>query len=308
MDVNTILIETTNSSIRLSTNETIGDMLQSLKQSESPNPSTFLLTLTSQSQTITNNEPLSDKERSNLNSYPHPYFSTITKKTLTKKTILDLQNMEDIIIFSPHPDDEILGTSTILYNSFKQNANIKVIYMTSGKSSARPELRQNEAILALNELGGSIKNTLFTNMPFYPKTDRPVTEEDYETIRELLRNNKANTVFVCADVYDPNATHRKCFDSLMKVLSVDQEFAKLKVYFYYSVWYWPQEDEYTHIVPYDYEIYKCKIKAMLEHKSQALTAFMGKDNRPFYQRASARDSQLGILNGFDFCEVFYEYR
>ena len=61
------------------------------------------------------------------------------------------------------------------------------------------------------------------------------------------------------------------------------------VFFYYSVWYWPKEGQYSHVLPYDYNTYKSKIYAMLEHRSQLEQKFMGSDPRPFYQRATVRD-------------------
>jgi len=84
-----------------------------------------------------------------------------------------------------------------------------------------------------------------------------------------------------------------------------KKFPDIKFYFYYSVWYWPKEDEYSHILPYKYETYKMKIYAMLEHKSQLANKFMEGDPRPFYQRATTRDGHYGQIHYSDFCEVYY---
>ena len=311
---NSIKIAIPNKTVSINSSDSIDDLIKTILGSSDnlEAKSDYIISINHKEKSTTINtfkqEDISEKD--SLNLIPHPYFTTIEKTQITTKQILDPSQLDNIVVFSPHPDDEILGTSSLLFNCFKLNKNIKVVYMTSGKGSADPDLRQKEAILGIKELGGHDfeRNLIFTNMPFYSRTDRNIEDDDYEFVRELLRSNKPDYVFLCADMFDPRQTHRKCFDCLFKVLNEDKEFKDIKVFFYYSVWYWPEEDEYSHIIPYNYEIYKCKVKAMLEHESQALTNFMGSDPRPFYQRASSRDSKIGIKYGYDFCELFYQYR
>lgn len=306
---NNLTISTKSSNVTLNTNTTLHEMLEVLKNSDKLQEiQDYILSITPKSNSITPliREDLVEKDI--FNSIPHPYFSKIQKHKIEKKNVLKTSQMDDIIVFSPHPDDEILGTCTLLHDGFQLKKNIKVIYMTSGKTAGDPFLRQKEALLSIKELGGEEKNLIFMNMPFYLTNDRTVTDEDYEVVREILRKQKPKFVFVCSDMFDPNTTHKKCFDCLFKVLSEDKEFADINVIFYYSVWYWPEEDEYTDIMPYNYTIFKCKVKAMLEHESQMLTNFMGNDPRPFYQRATSRDAKIGKKNGYEFCEIFYKYR
>ena len=243
--------------------------------------------------------------KADLEELTHPYFNNLKKKNISKSNgnknieILKLEKEDKILLFSPHPDDEILGACGLLYKSLSEKIDVKVIYMTSGKTAGGAETRQIEATNGIKLLGGTEENLIFTTFPFYDRKERNLELDDYEYARELLRTYLPTKVFICADIFDPNRTHKKCFDILTEVIK-EEEFQKINAFFYYSVWYWPEENEFSHILPYDYVAYKMKIYAMLEHKSQIETKFMGSDPRPFYQRATARSSRLFILFICDF--------
>ena len=251
-------------------------------------------------------EPFSKSEiisgRKELLKLTHQY--NFPKNSIQKQK-LEISEDSNIVVFSPHPDDEILGASGLLHHCFQKQIKVKVVYMTSGKTAGDPFLRQNEAINGIKILGGSENNVSFINMPFYDKKDRLITNDDYEYIKGIIDELKPSDVFICADIFDPNNTHYKCYEILVNLLK-GSEFDNVNKYFYYSVWYWPKENEYNYFLPYDYETYKMKIYAMLEHKSQLVNDFMGNDPRPFYQRATTRDKEFAKLNQGDFCEIYYK--
>jgi len=194
-----------------------------------------------------------------LKELQHPYFTSErffkTKTEQTTKTKLDLNKNDKILLFSPHPDDEVLGACGLLQKCYSEQIDVKVAYMTSGKTAGDPFLRQKEAINGISKIGGKEESLLFLNMPFYDRSDRVVTEEDYEYVRNVLRKYTPTAVYVCADLFDPNRTHKKCYEILLKILDEEKskEFEMISVFFYFSVWYWPEECEYTHILPYDFE-------------------------------------------------------
>jgi LmbE family N-acetylglucosaminyl deacetylase len=303
--------------IELKTNSSVNDFFLSLLQSKLPTDEThssnYIMKFdreTMEIKFVQKDELINGK--SDLEDLTHPFFSEMKKsqkvnQNQKKLEILPLEKNENILLFSPHPDDEILGACGLLYKCFQDKINIKVVYMTSGKTAGGAETRQIEAINGIKKLGGSEENLFFTTFPFYDRKDRIIQDDDYEYARDLLRQNKPSKVFICADIFDPNRTHKKCFEILTKIMTED-EFKNIKAYFYYSVWYWPEEDEYTHILPYDYETYKMKIYAMLEHRSQIETKFMGNDPRPFYQRATARDQSFGKTFNYDYCEVYFQLK
>ncbi len=223
--------------------------------------------------------------------------------TVKKKSILTLDKSDKILLFTPHPDDEILGACGLLYKCFNESYNIKIVYMTSGKGGGQSNVRKMEAIEGIKILGGTVENLIFSDIPFYDKKDRVVTDEDYDYVSKIIEEENPANIFICSDVFDPNKTHRKCYDVLMQIYN-SKKYENMKYYFYYSVWYWPKPTEYSHILPYDYENYRVKICAMLEHKSQLLNQFMGDDPRPFYQRAITRDNYFGKIHNYNYCEIY----
>jgi len=236
-----------------------------------------------------------------------------------------------VLIFSPHQDDEVLGTASLISKLITENIPFRVIYMTSGKGGGNTEVRKREAIAGVTVLGGSEKNCVFHDFPFYTKENRIVTEKDYEYMHNLFSQYKPTSIFICSDVFDPNYSHRKCYDILLHYLHnykhyisykdknieehpkseliykemINTEAWTFNVFFYYSVWYWPKENEISHALFYDFNVYKKKVCSMMEHVSQIENKFMGADERPFYERATHRDKWFGSKYGKNYSEIFH---
>lgn len=250
--------------------------------------------------------------------HTHPYFEKRNIESLgdTKSPIDSLfeDKSKKILLFTPHQDDEVLGASAVISKCFQNDVDLKIIYMTSGKGGGNSDIRKQEAIEGVKVLGGKNvdENLIFMSFPFYNEKDRSVTDPDYELMHQLLEKMAPTDIFICSDVFDPNRSHRKCYDILMKTiydykpLQVNQIKLTFDVYFYYSTWYWPKENEFNYYLAYDRDHYVKKVKSMLEHKSQIFNGFMGEDKRPFYERVTNRDSQFGKINGVEFCEIYYK--
>jgi len=150
------------------------------------------------------------KKDSNEASIKEISNSILKTKLLNEKNkqTLSFENTDKILVFSPHPDDEILGACGLIYKCFTESYNIKVVYMTSGKGGGQAETRKNEAIAGINKLGGSENNMIFTNMPFYEKKDREITEDDIIHATKIIEEEKPTSIFICSDIFDPNGTHR----------------------------------------------------------------------------------------------------
>jgi LmbE family N-acetylglucosaminyl deacetylase len=302
-------IDNKDSWFELDSKNTVDDVAESLRKCQTSRDKEFILSVNDQDieiKRLLKEDLFSGKDE--LSKLKHPYFATLDNIDTPKtKETLKVDKNDTILLFSPHPDDEILGASAYLRHCFVNGYNIKVVYMTSGKSQGGANRRQEEATKGIKLLGGTEENLIFCEMPFYNHPKREVSDSDYKYIDSIISENNPTSVFICADVFDPKATHWRCFDILMKLFSYEK-YSQLRKYFYYSVWYWPNDNEYTHILPYEFEDYKLKIYAMLEHQSQLENDFMGNDPRPFYQRATARDKQFGKLYNSAFCEVFYQLK
>jgi len=97
---------------------------------------------------------------------------------------IEIKKNEKIIIFAPHPDDEILGCSGLISSTLEKNGNIWIVYLTNGdhnqlvfklykkKPILNPsdyiklgEIRRKESIKATEILGVDRKNLIFLGYP-----------------------------------------------------------------------------------------------------------------------------------------------
>ena len=82
----------------------------------------------------------------------------------------EIVNNGKTIIFSPHPDDDVIGVGGIM-NMISNKDKIKIAYMTSGEGglpkSYPRDTREKEATLAVKILGYEKENIDFLSLPFY---------------------------------------------------------------------------------------------------------------------------------------------
>ncbi|MCX8082945.1 MAG: PIG-L family deacetylase [bacterium] len=91
---------------------------------------------------------------------------------------------EKILIFAPHPDDEVLGCAGVIQKAIKSNANVYIVYLTNGDHNQIPyrfyekklvlkpsayielgEIRRKESTKATGMLGIPSKNLIFLGYP-----------------------------------------------------------------------------------------------------------------------------------------------
>jgi glucosamine-6-phosphate deaminase len=195
---------------------------------------------------------------------------------------------DKIVIFSPHPDDDVIGLGGTLQKFNKQN--VTVVYMTNGshgydKSKYSHNPRIIEAILSLKVLGYKKSNTKFLELPFYK--EKTVTSKDFDIISDLLEELKPNHIFVCNDT-DPSKTHNKCY-SIIK----NSKFNKnLKyIWLYNSAWgNWNSmnlSNKNSNIncrCYFDQECFDKKKLSIMMHDSQDPPLVYYDDDRAFYDK------------------------
>ncbi len=106
-----------------------------------------------------------------------------------------IKSSDRILIFAPHPDDESLATAGIIKKAVEKNATVSVVMVTDGSGAASAkelskylqktnnsnttdlvELRHQEAINAMKELGLNENSLIFLN---YPDAGLRAMFEDY---------------------------------------------------------------------------------------------------------------------------------
>jgi glucosamine-6-phosphate deaminase len=188
---------------------------------------------------------------------------------------------DKIIVFSPHPDDDVIGLGATLQQL--NSKNVLIVYMTDGnggydhtKYSYNP--RKQEAILALKVLGYNRDNLTFLELPFYCHK-RSVSNKDSQVITDILNEYQPNHIFVCQDS-DPNKTHDRCYE-VIRNASFNQSLRY--VWLYDSAWGTNNPDINCSYL-FDEVQFRLKVLSIKMHDSQDPPMITNGDTRSFYER------------------------
>jgi glucosamine-6-phosphate deaminase len=257
-----------------------------------------------------------------------------------------------VIVFSPHPDDDVISMGGTLRKLHENENSMVVAYMTSGNiavfdhevrryldfmgrfardlgvfpssdgsplgslaarvessfagkepgdvdipevQDVKREIREAEAVSAVESLGIPRAACRFLNLPFY-QTGKvrkdPVGPADVEIILQLFEEVRPEVIFVAGDLSDPHGTHRQCKQAIEWALS-EYRGPRPEVWLYRGAWQeWPVHEADV-LVPVSREELRKKILAIFKHQSQKDVApFPGAyDEREFWQRVEARNTQ-----------------
>jgi glucosamine-6-phosphate deaminase len=256
-----------------------------------------------------------------------------------------------IIVFSPHPDDDVISAGGILYKLQQNENEILVAYQTSGNIAVfdhevrryldflrrtasefqidgerlgqliteaeeslqrkRPgevdieavqrmkrNIREAEAISAIEALGLDRSQAHFLNLPFY-QTGKvrkdPIGPRDVEITLRLLEDRRPEVVFIAGDLSDPHGTHRMCKEAIERALA-QYSGGPPEVWYYRGAWQeWPIA-EADIFVPLSREELRRKIMSIFRHQSQKDKApFPGIDDREFWQRVEERNQNTARI-------------
>ncbi|MDP8233941.1 MAG: PIG-L family deacetylase [Candidatus Saelkia tenebricola] len=200
-----------------------------------------------------------------------------------------------IIIFSPHPDDEVIGMGIGIRKIAERGGIFKVAYLTDGERGVsgngsdlkKKKIRRREAIKACSILGVREKDLEFLDLPFY-KTRVP-DSEDVEVVYDLLTTFMPDVVFVCIDK-DPNSTHKKAAQIIDEALI--QYDIKSIIYCYKSVWEDYNPAEVNFCVEFDEPLMELKLLALGEYQSQFKNPDFNTGSQGLLQRVRERDRKL----------------
>jgi len=284
---------------------------------------------------------------------PYPSVDVLNKTVFSRLAakICDnprLPHGQRIIVFSPHPDDDVISMGGTLRKLHENENHLVVAYMTSGNIAVfdhevrryldfvsrfhrevaplsdgrldeliariedalarkkpgevdirevqdiKREIREAEAVSAVESLGIPRSACRFLNLPFY-QTGKvrkdPVGPADIRIIRELFEEVRPEVVYVAGDLSDPHGTHRQCKEAIEKAL-LEYEGPQPEVWLYRGAWQeWPVHEADV-LVPLSREELRRKILAIFKHQSQKDVApFPGPyDEREFWQRVEARNT------------------
>lgn len=139
-----------------------------------------------------------------------------------------------VLLFSPHPDDDVIAAGLGLQHLNNQDVVLHVAYCVAGYNSVRdkylehvPEtsidlriektkVRENEAKRALEVIGLSEKHVHFLRLPFYDNNHghgrRIYDHSDVQIVADLIAKVRPDHIFMAGDLADPHQTHELCYN------------------------------------------------------------------------------------------------
>jgi glucosamine-6-phosphate deaminase len=232
-----------------------------------------------------------------------------------------------IVIFSPHPDDDVISMGGTLARLADQGHEIHVAYQVSGSYAVPDEIlkryrafaqgaatgaepvngeseiirqrgliRRLEAQAAARISGIPEDRLHFLDLPFYEKRNpsgRSIGDADLDKVKSLIEALQPHQIYAAGDLNDPHGTHRLCLEVIQRVwrsLAAKEWAATCEGWLYRGAWgEWPLH-EIDMAVPLSPGEVLRKRRAIFQHETQKDQAlFLGADQREFWQRVEARN-------------------
>ncbi len=164
-----------------------------------------------------------------------------------------------VIVFSPHPDDDVISMGGTIRRLIQQGNDVHVAYETSGNIAVNDDeylrfmsflkgyyqlagcvppdihvpvlkvkglIRRGEARLAASYNRIPEDHIHFLDLPFYEsgKIEKlPMTEMDVRIVQKLIAEIQPHQIFVAADLADPHGTHKKCTDAVLAAIDEEKQ-------------------------------------------------------------------------------------
>lgn len=173
-----------------------------------------------------------------------------------------LPRQKRILVFSPHPDDDVISMGGTLARLADQQHIVHVAYQVSGANAVSrdflarqldflheagpaigtlrlPEtveamapdlqrhlaacIRRAEARSAAAVVGIPAERCHFLDQPFYERPGRAWDADDVVIIRELLAGLQPEQIYAAGDLADPHGTHRLCLECIEAAIQAEKE-------------------------------------------------------------------------------------
>jgi len=235
-----------------------------------------------------------------------------------------------VLIFSPHPDDDIISMGGTFIRLAHQGHNVHVAFQTSGNVAVLDDVviqhmdaarelgfgdrlaevgkiiasKRPEARASCRSFGLEMDHVHFLNLPFYESggvAKLPRTQKDVDIIKDLIVKVHPNQIYMAGDLADPHGTHRVCTEAVLEALGQlkaegQSWLEEANVWLYRGAWMEWELERVDMAVPLSPDEVVEKRHAIFHHLSQKdIMPFPGDDPREFWQRAEDRNRNTAKL-------------
>lgn len=160
------------------------------------------------------------------------YFILLIAKTFSKRLVIH----DNVLIISPHPDDEILGCGGIIAAQNKRGKSVSIIFMTKGENVNENivkeiivEERNKLTRKALSSVGHNIEKCYFLD---YPDGGVSYNHPETNKLNLLIKQIKPQVIYVpnLNDGWNDHVQANQIVHSLIKNTTIQL--------YEYCVWFW----------------------------------------------------------------------
>jgi glucosamine-6-phosphate deaminase len=213
-----------------------------------------------------------------------------------------------ILVFSPHPDDDVISMGGTLIRLAHQGHEVHVAYQVSGSNavpdrtlrnffqfaqpvstgqkkdlakmapdevrSLKGQIRRLEATQAADICNIPAERLHFLEMPFYEarrSQHASLAKQDIDVIRDVLDEVKPHQIYAAGDLADPHGTHRLCLEAIEEALRREAASPWMKdcaVWLYRGAWKEWDLHEVEMAVPISPGEVLHKRRAIFQHETQ----------------------------------------
>jgi glucosamine-6-phosphate deaminase len=261
-------------------------------------------------------------------SIPKGRLSETVKQAVIKTDQL-FPKGENVLILSPHPDDDVISMGAAIEHLKQRDCTVYVAYAVTGTNAVRPkgEMFEKGVERVVEALGAeetsvegfyptvetrakawvrrqeALRATAFFNIPpenlhflacdYYARRGMPgvkaLTENDLKKMIDVISLSSAKHIFFAAE-NDPFGAHGLSTELLAKALKKMPDL-KVTLWGYRGAYgEWPlRESKHLSIIPFDQDLMTLKVRAIKAHTSQLNPLYPSFDPRDFYERATDRN-------------------
>lgn len=147
-----------------------------------------------------------------------------------------LEDLDNVLIIAPHPDDEVLGCGGLISYMNQQKKNIDIIFLTKGENveSYIPQniIKEERTKLAIR--ASKCANQPLDHVFLLDFTDGDVNINSIETekLKSIIAQIKPKNIFVTS-LFDSHKDHIQS-NNIIREINIDKH---IKI-FEYCVWFW----------------------------------------------------------------------
>lgn len=226
--------------------------------------------------------------------YNEDRFSHSVARKALKAKVVETISAEDVLVLSPHPDDDIFGCGGLLSQLAESGAKIKVIYFNDGATGNKDgqrdydlvAQREDEAVRALRMIG--VHEVNFLRIANLAKK-----RDLWEKIFEELKTRHYDLALV-PNEHDWHCDHQIVARAYLK--SISRRLTHKPITWYYAVWGIPSINR---ILPIDHSL-AIKKEAISCYKSQLKV-------KPYDEAILAQNEYIGkALGAAKHAEGYFE--